>query len=587
MNSRCEEFRTLMAAGGAESPEACTTEGIRRHLEECPDCREYLAALQADDALLAAFAERLRPSLSRLEDRVIASLDESSAAGRAESASPRRRTALAMLAAAAVLCIVAGLALRFFGWTGVASVGLARTLEAMQNQVWVHSVQAGPEGRSHECWQRWDGRVIATKSVDPRGMTIRYTDYANNVAHEYNRNSHKVTISFVANGPVFALEGTPLELATQFIEAAEKAGAKIRYLRAADDGANTETIRLDYPEGWPLMSMTMTRDTGTSLLMRMETTERQGGQEVVETVMLDYPDPGPADIYALGVPADATVYDTRPTGLVMDLVRRIQERFERGFGDHQAILLESAIENDVAYLPMQVSVYRQKGQRKRWDCYQAFNFRGLDLPYPGEEGRWPHLSMSQMFEIITSGAMKPVNQMLFDGSRTVTRQVVNGQARIHERRTDGFKAPWGGASFMPYLSSLAWPSLYHEIQAGSSSHRKMEVRELPADPNRPGWVGLRLVQSAERHDYWFDPARDDLLMERITVKERVSTRREFVKEVGQTSTGVWYPRVIEVETTNLGPDGVPGRPRREEKRILLESRLVIDDALFDPATLIR
>jgi hypothetical protein len=303
------------------------------------------------------------------------------------------------------------------------------------------------------------------------------------------------------------------------------------------------------------------------------------------TVAFDYPDPGPADIYALGVPADAIVYDTRPTGPAMTLVKRIQERFDRGFGDHQAVLLESEIENDVAYRPMCISVFRQKGRLKRWDYYPAFNFRGLDLPYPGEEeGRWPHLSMPQMLDTISAGAMKPASQMLFDGSRTVTRRMDGGRMRDQERKADEFKiVPYP----VRYLASLAWPNLHLEVRRGSSAHFKTEVLALAADPNRPGLVGLRLARFAETQDYWFDPVRDYLLMERMTIQQGIGRRREFVKEVGHASTGVWYPRRIEGESTNFGPDGVSERTRRWEKRILFEDRFAIDDVLFDPATLAR
>jgi len=581
MNSPCEEFQMVMAARLADSTEVHLREEISRHLEECPTCREYLAALQADDELLTVFTGRLRASLSRLEDRTIQLLQEPFASGRRESPHAWRRNVCATMAAAVVLCVVVGLAIRFFGWTGVSSVGLARTLEAMQGKTWVHSVQLGPVGRGHEWWQRWDGRVIATKS--PSGA-IRYTNYAENVGYEYNQSANKVTISLIASSHVLAHDETPLETAAQVIRSAEEAGAKIKFLGAGAPGTKTETIRVDYPDGRPVASIKMTRNTATDLLLQMEWTSRKEGREVVTTTVFDYPDPGPADIYALGVPADAVVYDTRPTGPVMTLVKRIQERFERGFGDHQAILLESEIENDVAYRPMSIAVFRQKGQRKRWDYYHAFNFRGLDLPYPGEDGRWPRLSMPQMLDIISTGAMKPVSQMLFDGSRTVTRDTDRDRTWVHEQKADEFKIiPYP----VRYLASLAWPNLYLEIQGGSSTHVKTEVHELPADPNRPGWVGLRLARFAQTQDYWFDPARDDLLMERITTKQCVGTQWESVKEVGQTATGVWYPRVIAVKLTNLGPDGVPDKPRRGEKRILLENRPVIDDALFDPATLTR
>lgn len=580
MNTRCEEFQITLAAGLAEPSGIRQSEEVRRHLEGCSACREYLRALQVDDELLVAFAEHLRPSLTRLEDRAIDSLVGTSTVSQGEPRDVWSRNVWAGVAMAAAVCVIAALAVRFLGLPGIASVGLAGTLEAMQSRAWIHIVESMQTGGVHEIWRRGDGRIVAFGRT---GGSVRYLDYTDNVEYEYNPNSRKIVISLVAGSHVLAHDVAPLEMVANTIESAEKAGAKLTHLGPGEQRANTEVIRLDYPDGFHLSSTLLTRDTVTNLLLRVEWIKRAGEKT---TVAFDYPDPGPTDIYALGVPADAIVCDTRPAGPAMVLVKLIRERFDRGFGDHQAILLESTIEDDVAYLPMHVSVFRQKGRLKRWDCYQAFNFRGLDLPYPGEEGRWPNLSMAQMLDVIASGAMSPTHQMIFDGSRTMTRQVSHGEGRIQASQVDQFKAPWG-AFLTPYLPGLAWPDLYSEIQMGSSAHSKTDVLELPADANRPGLAGLRLVRFAETQDYWFDPARDYVLMERVRIRQCVSTQRELVRELGQTPTGVWYPRLIEGESTNLGPDGVPDRTLRWERRVLFEEKPAMDDALFDPATLTR
>lgn len=146
---------------------------------------------------------------------------------------------------------------------------------------------------------------------------------------------------------------------------------------------------------------------------------------------------------------------------------------------------------------------------------------------------------------------------------------------------DEFPALDGVTPFVHAIPNLIWPNLYLMIQVGSS-HMKREIRLLSDDPNRPGLVGLQFVRFAETEDFWFDPNRDYVLMERVRVQHQVTTRREFVKDMGQTPSGLWYPRVAEVEWTSPGPVGEPERARRLERRILFQDNPRIDDAVFDP-----
>lgn len=49
---------------------------LSRHIDECPACRGYLNALQADDKLLRDFAEAMQPTVARLEEGVVGALGD-------------------------------------------------------------------------------------------------------------------------------------------------------------------------------------------------------------------------------------------------------------------------------------------------------------------------------------------------------------------------------------------------------------------------------------------------------------------------------------------------------------------------------
>lgn len=80
MNSRCEEFRTLIEqsfSGGLSGEEQVLLE---KHLRECDGCRSYLEELESDDILLRGYASLFKDSVSEAGRAVAASLTQDTAA---------------------------------------------------------------------------------------------------------------------------------------------------------------------------------------------------------------------------------------------------------------------------------------------------------------------------------------------------------------------------------------------------------------------------------------------------------------------------------------------------------------------------
>jgi hypothetical protein len=344
-----------------------------------------------------------------------------------------------------------------------------------------------------------------------------------------------------------------------------------------------ERIRLSFPgDPYPRWAE-LIRDVEENLLVRMEQGDGEEEDESRISVTFDYPEVGPPDIYALGVPADATVFDIRPEGPALELVHKIQERFERGIGDHLAVVLESEIGEQGTVSPRMISILRQKGGLKRADHYRASDYgegpRRSGTLYPRIRADWPDLTIPQVLALETDDALEW--RMFFDGRRTVRySRDLGGLARQEIPMIDEFMI-LDRSPFVHAITNLIWPDLYLMIQDGSS-HVKREIRLLGDDPNRPGLIGLQFVRFAETEEVWFDPNRGDVLRERIRVQQHVTTRRESVKELGQTASGLWYPRVIEVEWTSPGPVGERERSLRRERRVLFQDNPSIDEAVFNP-----
>lgn len=586
MNHGCEEYRSRMSSLISESaPQG--SDDLRSHLEECPACQEYMKMLQADDALLTQFAEAMRPARGRVEEAVFRSFDNPLSKGRDRPVVPTtavfadRRPWLT--AAAAVAMVSLGVLAWFLVSLGMPSPTLAQTLAAMKGRPWVHSLTAmrSKEGIAvYEDWQRFGVHVRARKT--PGGL-INYLDYPKNTMYQYNPSSNQITVSFVTDTYLTPEAKSAFDMLSEGVELAQRAGGTITRQPLTEQGRPMERIRLTFTGDPYPRWVELIRDVEENLLVRMEQGDGGEDDELRISVTFDYPEVGPADIFALGVPADGAVLDIRPEGPALALVHRIQEKFERGVGDHLAVVLESEIGEDGTLSPRMVSILRQKGGLKRADHYRASDYEGDSRRFE-VQADWRDLTIPQALATATDDALEW--RMFFDGRRTVRySRDLGGLVRQEVPMIDEFMILDRGP-FVHTITNLIWPNLYLMIQDGPS-HLKREIRLLDDDPNRPGLVGLQFVRFAETEDFWFDPDHHDVLKERIRIQQHVVIQREFIKELGQTPAGLWYPRVIEGESTNPEPVDAPKRIRRWERRILFEERPAMDDALFDPATLTR
>lgn len=560
---------------------------FKQHRSQCPACNEYFEALQIDDKLLCEFARAMRPTVARLERNAEYALNRALSRKRRTFAakwSPIAKYPSAKLAAAAALVMLILLVHNFISVDGSASA-LAKTLERMKQSKWVYSVTETISEEGRTVWHHWrssDPHVNISKNQDG---TARYTAYGRNVQHKYNPNSNVITASFVRDDYLLSRPEGPFDDVEGIIESARKGSAKIARETTSIDGVPVEVIRIVYLGDPRNESMVLIRDIERDLLVKMERKGIRRGRQgrFTSVTTFEYPEQGPKDIYALGVPRDARTVDTRPEGPAVALVELIQGRFERGFGDHIAVVLHSRVEQDGSLEPGSVAVMRQKGDLKRVDRYRAYNFQNRD-PRPGtlyEDIRdtWPNLTIAQMLELEDSEALE--SQMLFDGTQTITRhRDLDGtwKDRIGGR-VDYFKVREEDS-----LAGLAWTIPLNQM-TGGSSHMKANIQLLSEDPNRPGLVGFKLVGFAQTDEYWFDPDKDHILLERVE-REKGSRplTRTVVADTGRTPDGKWYPKVIKYDSVSLSAQGSP-RSESWEKRVLLYTNPSFREGIFDANSL--
>ena len=495
---------------------------------------------------------------------------------------------------AAVIVLVLVLTGMFQFGNGTQGVALGAVLDAMYEMPWVHiktTIHRADQIQIREEWECFNPKVHVWK--DPAGV-INFRDYSQGTAYVYQPANQTVTISatterFNQRGPE-----SPSEAVRGMIARFETEGSQVTREKTMRGQIPVEVIVMKDEH----QEITMVLDLDRQVPLSMDVVARipETGEEVTAVIEFDYPTQGPLDIYSLGLPADVQVIDNRPKGRVQDLINEIQDRYDAGYGDHIAVLLDSRVGDDSELKPSKIVVMRQQGESKRVDRYTAWNFTGTksDWPtlYPLISQVWPNLTIEEAVSL--EDTKYAVYQMIYDGSQSTQRTNFSGQVRIVSKQVDMFQM-----GSIESLVRYAWCSPSALMVSGANRQIRCEI--LPDDPNRPGWVGFRLVASmhdAEKRlpgttvqqritDYWFDPAQDYLLMERRSVAqsdEGSSTAIDRTQETAQTSTGQWYPTLIRTEFTYPNPRG--GMTNlRQEWRILLDSEPVFTEDVFDKSTL--
>ena len=111
MENTCENIQEQILELIAGTLPAEKKAELQRHISQCPTCSKYLQALQTDDKLLGEFAEAMRPTVTRLENKVIGALEHKSSEKPVGTISIWRiimKSRITRLAAAAVLLISFG-----------------------------------------------------------------------------------------------------------------------------------------------------------------------------------------------------------------------------------------------------------------------------------------------------------------------------------------------------------------------------------------------------------------------------------------------------------------------------------------------
>jgi len=496
--------------------------------------------------------------------------------------------------AAAIIVIGAIIGLNYFGGSSEFNqAAWGKMLESMKKMPWVHVSKETELYDAIERWACFDPSINIYKYSDG---TITYSDYSKGEGYYYKPEDKTITISPITEKYNVPGPKSPFEIVAEFFQMTDELGAEIWHKYSRINGQQVEIIESKYVTSLGQCHTRMIRDVQQNLLRSSQTTILMAdtSKQIITTATYEYPETGPRDIYEAGAPRDAEVIDLRLPDDAKSLLDEVRRRYDRGYGDCIAMVLQSWINEDDTHEPWNIIMFRQHGNMYRMDQYTAGNFKHLINLYEDIKGDWPDLTIERIQQLERNEASG--RQVIYDGTYT-TNRFRNSRNNYTSNRHKGMIP----LDFGDSINSLSWfePPIY----GSSKPVFKVEYELLESDDEHEGLIGLRITKlptalsrmmaQSSRDDftrndpvwtssnfslYWLDPSRDYLVIENI-VQESNSKTINLTLETKQTPSGQWYPSNIRYESTYTLPDGQQ-RVNRIDKRIVLDSDPAFPEGMF-------
>jgi len=282
------------------------------------DLKETVSRLNIDDKPNPAHRESLREQmLSAFDKTGEQTIIQSRPLWRTIMKSP-----IGKLAAAAVIIIAVLVGIHQIGGS-IETVALADVIEAMHNAEWVHChIVIDFTGVDEEIakkyagkgWEGWES-VNPLRSIEKHNNgKIYFTEENKGKTSRYDPETNTITIVEYENPSTSQQDYASIgDMYFKQISTFEKQGNKVNYEEGIYEGSPVIIISVDVTSDYGRRTkMSLIVESETYLPKKLTAQQWKKGQyEGLISGTFDYPENGPKDIYALGVPQTAKIIDTR------------------------------------------------------------------------------------------------------------------------------------------------------------------------------------------------------------------------------------------------------------------------------------
>jgi hypothetical protein len=512
--------------------------------------------------------------------------------------SRKRWVVLGRLAIAAAGFLVAGLIVTLLPLAHPGNAW-AQITRAVQEKPWIHIVSKGPRGSGSESWMSPRFAIVAEKydhGADHRGA--EYLDLKTGIKSQYIaaedtiyrvreagalRDRHSQSLGDLRK---FLLgEGLPTSSnpETEIVEQTSR--------EVTEQGRTWKQLEITirWKEGRKsVIKMVIRVDPATGLPQTWDLVYPEG----IERQTLDYPETGPADILALGVPATAKRVDRVPG----DDLTRVLEGLKIGrsrFDDYCGYTWFEGVHS------ANVRRIWRKGRKWRVDDVQRLLLTKAEARRGDVLPDWVPLGVDLGFWKLHEAELVFYPMAISDGKtvryfRYKPKNIEADQPYVAELESVDTQTVLADADdpFMP------WPHMLPEYQSHPNIYvptpnREFAIDAKPADgPTGTVRVSARETefQDPKRPDLyrlWIDPEKNHVAMRAESsvfdsgdprTKNGFPTKIAYVDtqtltELDRSPSGFWYPTRVVRKTSNF--------PREHVTRFLLDFRAEIPDSVFE------
>jgi hypothetical protein len=567
----------------------------------------------------------IAPHDSRLDERIVASLSGNVPAAveerlRSQLVDFRRRLAaprpiawerggiwsrpqwwgLGIAVAAVVAAFVGGLFLRspasfadvtaaVFAkpWIHVEITGLDRLAEA-----WYSPSKGITAWRSPDSIQYIDHQTLIEDSYRPREQTLyRLPDSQRNPSGEIESLATVMTVLLrQKEGSRDALQYVPF-----FRQDRERITLFEQKIEQVTENGHTwldDRIVFSDPKSTEPVRMLFRADAATKLLDRCRLETQVQGKSVGWEMRFNYPEAGPADVYALGVPRSARLVDRVPAGDVKRILQTIQAGRVR-MDNYRAVFVEYGDDQSEWWRNFPEILYRKGDRFRRDDVRPGTPMADVTPPARGEDpGKWwgNRVKQFRFHPIYVMRGVKnysPEFKEVADADGTTHLEIVSVSTfdtNLPPGETYPMDYSWRPEFICrPPLgigAPDAEPSIDLHPADGPAGCLLLSVRH-PSTRDRINAKGIELPDDWQ---FWVDPQRDNIVMRMVTVRrdgkglERI-IRDQIVEETARSPQGVWY--ATKVRMKDVMHDG-KGKSHDQIRHIYVDFGAELPDSLFDP-----
>lgn len=438
----------------------------------------------------------------------------------------------------------------------VAYAELAAAIEKADQAEWVHYF----EGNREE-WVSFRPYRYFMKSSD----RIMAWDRPANRQYDYDRKSNTLTVRCMGAPGDMEIRGSFAEIIRQKIAGLEEEGKEV-HKGTEEFVGKTATVYVvtgfRANEGGKFVKLKYFFDTQTDRLLGIEGSGTGWLSWFKYRMVVDYPAECPNDVYALGVPRDATISEQTPPREVVELIQKVDEAAAREPKQLYQISVEAYESFSQVSAPnfgIWVEVTSVRDGRLRRDRYGVR--RATDYEQSLQDlAKFRKEVVERGIEAVEAWLKdrKPV-QILFGDMRS-------GKITVYRlaRAAELTREPWASTIIVQELAR-PWGRRAIFLEGTTSL---LKEREGP-------WGTLVGIEEKDGQSNavrsYFNPQRDYVCERRETDRTDDNENVEKVLEYGRTADGHWFAKSARVIAHN-GRDTILVTNFRDDGRVL-ESQL--------------